>query len=160
MKSNLSARRLERLNSIDFVWDTLSEAWEEAFTKLQKFQEREGHCKVTHGHKEDGFAVASWIRTQRKTKDKISPDRIERLNSIDFIWDPFSEAWEEAFTKLLQFCEREGHCRVPSGYKEDGFTLGSWVGVQRRTRKEDSLPEGRIERLDAMDFVWSIKSGV
>ena len=38
-----------------------------------------------------------------------------------------SEQWEEGFTKLRKFKEREGHCRVPGNYKLSDFSLARWV---------------------------------
>ena len=37
-------------------------------------------------HKEDDFRLGIWISNQRKIKDNISPERIERLDDLGFIW--------------------------------------------------------------------------
>jgi hypothetical protein len=85
-------------------------------------------------------------------QDNLSTERLKRLDDIGFVWDPFAEAWEEGFNKLLQFKEAEGHCGVPRGFKLDGFNLGVWVGSQRR--KQDNLSTERLKRLDDIGFVW------
>ena len=45
-------------------------------------------------------------------------------------------AWEEGF-RLWTFCQREGHCCVPGGYRDlaTGYRLGSWINNQRSNQK-------------------------
>jgi hypothetical protein len=105
----------------------------------------------------DGFNLGNWVGTQRSTKDSLSPERRQRLDDIGFVWDALTEAWEEGFSKLLKFKETEGHCRVPTGLKLDGFNLGSWVSIQRSTK--DSLSPERRQRLDDIGFVWDARKG-
>ena len=117
-----------------------------------QFKEREGHCRVPKGHEEGDFRLGNWVGTQRKTKDTLTLERIKKLDALGFVLDPFTEQWEEGFSKLQQFKEREGHCSVPQGHKEGDFTLGNWVRKQR-SKKDTHTPE-RIERLNALGFVW------
>ena len=152
-KSNLTIDRLERLNALDFVWDIMSEQWEEGFTKLQEFKEREGHCRVPGNYKLSDFSLARWVYSQRKNKDNLSSERFERLNSLGFSWDPLSEHWEKGFAMLQQFNELNGHCRIPAKYKTNNFSLGSWVHSQRKNK--NSLTPERLERLNSLGFVWS-----
>jgi hypothetical protein len=151
---SLSTERKQRLDDLGFVWDVLEEAWEEGFSKLVQFKEAEGHCRVLEGFKLDGVGLGSWIRTQRANKENLSTERKQRLDDLGFAWDPYAEAWEEGFSKLVQFKEAEGHCRVPHGFKLDGISLGNWVGNQRT--KIESLSTERKQRLDDLGFVWDV----
>jgi superfamily II DNA or RNA helicase len=157
-KDKLSSEQIERLDALGFVWDPIAQQWEDAFAALVRFKEREGHCLVTRGHEEDGFEgrLGSWVMKQRAKKDKLSPEQIERLDALGFVWDPHTYQWEEAFAALVRFKEREGHCLVTRGHEEDGFEgrLGSWVMKQRA--KKDKLFSEQIERLDALGFVWRV----
>jgi superfamily II DNA or RNA helicase/DNA-binding TFAR19-related protein (PDSD5 family) len=155
-REKLTPERIERLNALGFVWDIMSEQWEEGFTKLQKFKEIEGHCRVPGNYKLSDFSLAKWVYTQRNNKDSLSPERFERLNSLGFSWDPLSEYWEEGFAMLQQFNEHNGHCRIPAGYKTNNFSLGSWVRSQRKNK--DSLTPERLERLNSLGFVWGLES--
>jgi DNA-binding TFAR19-related protein (PDSD5 family) len=151
-RDTISAERKQRLDSIAFVWDPHTETWEEGFSKLLQFKEAEGHCRVPGVFKLDAYKLGSWVIVQRTKKDSMPTERIQRLDDIGFVWDPFAEAWEKGFSKLLQFKEVHGHCRVPQGLKLDGFNLGAWVGNQRTY--PDRLASEQLKRLDDIGFVW------
>ena len=151
-QDSMSSERRQKLDDIGFVWDPFSEDWEVGFSKLLQFQEAEGHCMVPDGFKLDGFNLGVWLTRQRKRKDSMSPERKQRLDDLGFNWDPKAEFWEEGFSKLLQFRETEGHCRVVIKHKQDGFNLGAWVSNQRT--KQDSMSSERRQKLDDIGFVW------
>jgi len=151
--NKLTSVRLNKLNNIGFSWEPNIERWEEGLIKLKEFIKHEGHCKIPKSYNKDGFNLSGWVSKQRNKKEKLSSDCIERLDALGFIWDVFSEQWEEGFTRLEQFIEREGHSKVPSNHKEDDFALGSWVATQRSSNHKPSTE--RVKRLDALGFVWS-----
>jgi len=68
-----------------------------------------------------------------------------------------SERWEQRLADLLAFKAAHGHCNVPSSYREDP-SLAVWVFNCRRQRKLGSLDTERIEQLDAIGFVWSVRT--
>jgi len=152
IRDSLSSERKQRLDNIGFVWNAFADAWEEGFSQLAKFKLVEGHCKVTASFKLDDFRLGGWVQTQRKAKGSTSLSRIRRLEDIGFIWDPFEEDWEEGFSKLLQFKEAEGHCRVKYNCKLDDFKLGSWVLQQRNA--SEAMPSARKQQLVDLGFVW------
>ena len=151
---SLSKERRQRLDDLDFVWDILEADWEEGFSHLKIFKDREGHCRVPTKHRENGYPLGQWAVTQRSHADSISEERRRRLDSLGFVWDPLEADWEEGFSYLKIYKDREGHCRVSQGYKEQGYALGQWVSVQRA--RQNTLSEGRRQRLDDLDFVWDI----
>ena len=153
--NKLSSDRKDRLNELRFVWDTITHEWEEGFAALKAFHERHGHCLVSRGHKENELGLNSWVSTQRSNADKMLPDRRDRLNELGFIWDPFTQQWEQGFAALKVFHERHGHCLVPAKHNQDGFKLGTWVGTQR-SNVEKMSPD-RKDRLNALGFVWSVR---
>ena len=151
-KDRLALDQLKRLNSLGFIWDPLNEQWEQNFAALQKFYKREGHCRVDTKRKVDELRLGVWAISQRSIKDRLTPDRIKRLNSLGFSWDPHAELWEQNFAALQKFRKREGHCRVEIGRKVDGLNLGHWVGNQRA--KKDKLTFNQLKRLNSLGFSW------
>ena len=148
----MSEERRQRLDEIDFVWDPLAQAWEEGFRKLEAFAAREGNCRVPKEHIEDGFNLGNWVSVQRRSKLKMSADRLSRLASLGFVWDSLFTTWNEGYQKLEAFKQREGHCMVSKTDTEDGFKLGIWIGTQRKNK--DKLPTDKRQKLDALGFTW------
>ena len=130
-KDQLTADQISRLSSLGFSWDVNSDRWEEGFSALRQFCKRQGHCKVVDGSVEDGFKLGIWVGTQRRRKDQLDADKVKRLDSVGFIWDPFKALWEEGFSVLREFHKLKEHCRVPTDHSMNGFKLGTWVQNQR-----------------------------
>jgi hypothetical protein len=57
----------------------------------------------------------------------------------------------------LNFKAAHGHCNVPSNYQPDR-SLAIWVFNCRRQRKLGTLIAERINRLDAVGFVWEVRA--
>jgi superfamily II DNA or RNA helicase len=152
-QDSMTPKRKQKLDAIDFVWNSFSEWWEEGFNKLIQFIGTEGHCNVPRSFKLEGHRLGLWVGTQRANQVSLSPKRKQRLNDIGFIWDPSAEKWDEGFNKLLQFKEIEGHCRVPKYFKLNEFKLGEWVSIQRK--KPVNLTPKHKQRLDDIGFAWS-----
>jgi hypothetical protein len=103
------------------------------------------------------FKLGRWVGIQRSEQENLSTERQQRLDDIGFVWDPLTQTWEDGFRKLLQFRGIEGHCRVPIGFKLDGFSLGVWVSNQRRAKDKSSAE--RKQRLDDIGFIWNVYKG-
>ena len=152
IKDKLSAQQIEKLDTLNFSWDPLTERWEEAFKVLSEFRKRKGHCRIPGNLVVDNLNIGTWVKTQRTSKDSLAPERVSRLNALGFSWDPASEQWESLFCALKDFHQKHGHCRVAAGSKVNGVKLGTWVNTQRYTRSE--LSEDRRKRLDSLGFIW------
>lgn len=129
-----------------------SASWEFWFGLLEQFKEAEGHCNISKDHIRDGFKLGRWVSRQRETQDKLSSKRRQRLNEMDFEWDPLTADWEEGFGNLLMFKKKEGDCKVHTRYVQNGYKLGNWVKTQR-VAKETMLPDRKL-RLDEIGFEW------
>lgn len=157
-KGLLTPIQLERLQNIGFRWDPLSEQWEQGFDALKKYHKREGHSRVPIRTLENGFNLGAWVSHQRQlmNKGRLSTDRAKRLETLDFIWDPFTEQWENGFDALRRFYKRESHCLVPNTHKEGDIKLGIWASTQRA--KKHRLSKDQIERLDSLRFCWDLRA--
>ena len=84
---NLDTALIRRLEEIDFVWDQLSTVWEEMYAALVEYTAKHGDCNVPFSYA-DNPKLGKWVSTQRARykSNKLSPDRIKRLEDIGFEW--------------------------------------------------------------------------
>jgi superfamily II DNA or RNA helicase len=158
-RRTIDHQRRARLETVSgWTWDARETKWEKGFAQLLRFVEREGHAQVPKGWGEDGYPVGQWVEVQRhrRRRRKLSPERRSRLEALPgWTWDSKQAAWEEGFAHLLRFIQREGDARVPQDWREDGYRLGEWVGVQRRKRGRRVRYRERDARLEALPgWIW------
>ena len=53
---------------------------------LEEFKKREGDCRIPKKHTEGGYKLGSWVSNQRSNKDTLTPERLERLDALGFVW--------------------------------------------------------------------------
>lgn len=133
----------------------LSASWEMRFAQLVEFKETYGHCEVTEI--EPHSQLAKWLRTQwsAKTQERLTPKRINLLETIGVIWQDSKErlTWNEQFIRLQRYKEKTGHCDI-SQYCKEPAGLRRWVLKQRSFYNKKQLDESKIERLESIGFCW------
>ena len=139
------------------ITDRLGVSWDEMYGRLVKYKQHKGDLLVPALYKEGDHRLGQWVTAQRVKKGTLTPERRQKLEDIGFVWDALTQQWEEGFAALKRFHNREGHCLVKQGHKEDGHDgdLATWVSAQRR-KKETLTPERR-QRLDQIGFVWMVR---
>ena len=152
-KNELSSDQIKRLDSICFSWDPINELWDSAFSSLKEFKKREGHCAVPRRFSINGINLGNWVNSLRQKKADLTADKIRRLDSINFNWDPHAEKWSTAFSALKNFVKKEGHCFVPKKLFANGIKLQTWASMQR-LRKERLSPD-QVKQLNSLGFRWN-----
>jgi Helicase associated domain len=158
----LEQQRVMRLEQLPgWLWDPLSDAWEEGFDHLTQYVEREGSARVQRHHREDEFDLGAWVSQQRTERrlGRLSDERASRLAGLPgWIWNMWQTSWEEGYSHLRAFAVREGHARVHSEHREGGFALGQWVLNQRGAHRRGKLTLEQVRRLEELpEWVWDAK---
>ena len=157
-KGKLCQERVDRLNSLGMVWDSLGEDWELGFRNLTAYHAEHGHVRVPKGFETaDGSKFGQWVQWQRtmKAKGKLCQERVDRLNSLGMVWDSLGEDWELGFRNLTAYHAEHGHVRVPKGFETaDGSKFGQWVQWQRTMKAKGKLCQERVDRLNSLGMVW------
>ena len=163
-KEILSSERIKRLSEIGFKWVIQEEQFEKQFEKgFQEtllYKEKTGDPNASiHYKTAEGFHLGTWQSTQRDKyrKGNSSPDRIKRLSEIGFTWEILEEQFEKGFQETLLYKEKTGNPNATYDYKTtEGFQLGTWQSIRRKSYRKGKLSHERIERLEKSGFIWEI----
>jgi superfamily II DNA or RNA helicase len=155
-RESLSQDRISCLESLKgWSWDPLVDQWNDGYQALAAYIALSGHARPPGTFKTtDGFAIGSWVNTQRQKRESLTPDRIARLESLKgWSWDPFADQWNVYYQALATYVVQNGDAKPSTTFKStDGLLLGVWVDTQRQNRV--SLSKDRIARLESLKG-WS-----
>ena len=158
-KNSLAKDRINRLNSIGFVWSFKKPLWNEMYDRLVDYSKEKKSTCVPLVYPADP-QLGRWVSTQRtnyKTKNPaLTIDRISKLNSIGFVWNPKNAQWTDKYLRLIEYKKQHESTCVPHPYEDDP-SLGKWVSAQRAYYKSNKsyLAVDRIGKLDSIGFVWN-----
>lgn len=97
--STLSERKIKLLDSIGFEWvitgKTHEVKWSVNYDMLKAYKLRFGNCRVSEGWMEN-LSLVNWVQTQRDEEETLSPDRLEKLQQLDFTWTKDIDAEKES----------------------------------------------------------------
>ncbi|HZL77450.1 MAG TPA: Helicase associated domain protein [Candidatus Limnocylindrales bacterium] len=165
-RGELSQQRIQLLDQIGFKWGVRDEQgeeiWETRCKQLLEFKGTHGHCNVPTEWPENP-ALGNWLSVQRGLKriGKLDPEKQQWLDAVGIQWDRRSaqlaadpdENWTARYQQLLQFKERNGHCKVAYKWPENP-QLGGWVVRQRQWKKSGKLLPDREKMLNEIEFKW------
>ena len=162
-KGSLRPDRATRLEVLPgWVWDPHEAAWEEGFTKVQEYAAVYGDCIVPHSHMHDEYRLGGWVNNQRTNyvKGTLRPEYAKRLESLPgWLWDVNESKWEEGFRHLVDYMKHHDGATPPPRYRQDDYSLGSWVGTQRTAYRARRLRDDRARRLEALSgWTWDSKA--
>lgn len=94
-----------------------------------------------------------WLRKQRAAK--LSMGQLTALDQLDPHWKlTFREfVWEQRYQELQSYRVDHGDCCVSINYSQNR-PLAHWVSNQRKLYNKNLLPPDRLQKLNAIGFVW------
>jgi len=170
--SAMTQERIDALEEIGFIWSMHEQLWNMRYNELKDYKAYHGDCLVPQIFPSNQ-QLSKWIdvqRTQfRRLQDgkhsQLSPERMELLQKIDFVWNVHEYRWQQRFEEVEDFVRMNGHCNVPSKVNK---SLCSWCRTQvnayrnilesdddnvDRTIKNKKLSEERIKKLKKVGLI-------
>lgn len=152
-EGTLPQEKIDLLNKLKFVWNTLESQWHNMYQQLSEFFESNGHSNVPARYKENK-TLGRWVGKQRQDykQETLSQERIDLLNELHFDWNPVETQWNNMYQQLKQFFVENNHSNVPWENK----VLREWIRTQQRAYKKGTLSQEKIGLLNELHFDWKI----
>ena len=164
--SSLSDSHISALDKIGFQWESQLSEWNDMLELVKDFKAKFDHCCVPQSYTENP-KLGRWVNTQRSEykkflkgkSSKMTTERIEKLNAIDFVWDPFDKRWYQKYEALSCYVKEYGDALVP----RIDIELGRWVDTQRQQYRKlqrngrSSMTEDKVKLLENLGFVWYLR---
>ena len=102
----------ELISQLKNIEKRITYNWEKSFEALKEFKELYGHVNIPKS--EEYSRLYSWASLQRTLYNKqiLNEEFIEKLNSVDFIWDLRFYKWKENYEKYEEFISKCYNKRV------------------------------------------------
>lgn len=159
-KAKLSPKHLFQLEQINFPWDSeekqKSDKWDNYYEQLVLTKKIHKENWLDSYLDDDKNPLKEWIDTQRKNKNKLHKDKLERLIAINFNWNSPEEdiiiEWNKnfnAYKKYINKYKTEDN-KLPRTRKDSA--LDKWCTFQRNHK--NSLTDVQINLLNTFGFEW------
>ena len=78
---------------------------------------------------------------------------LEELYPYGFYWT-IEDQWNRFYNLFVEYSKEFNIYEVRQDFIYKGFKLGKWVSKQRKAFKDNNLSQERIDKLNAVNFVW------
>lgn len=125
--------------------------WEIRLQEFKDFVAKEGSSYVSKTNPETE-SLGVWCSDMRtlRTEDRLSPERIKKLDEAGFSWFPNDEKWETQFKTFIEFKARFNKVNVTkSDIKKypEYYSLHHWLHLQKSIFSRGTYLKEREKRL-------------
>lgn len=127
--------------------------WDRGYEKLVEYKNNFGIVDVPKNLTFNGYKLGRWCLQQKiyYNKGELSQNRIDKLNSIGFIFDSLEEEWNRRYEQYKRYVSENKTLYVPKQTVYENENLGSWILIQKHRFKVGKLSEERIKKLETID---------
>ena len=153
---SLTDERIEKLNAIGMVWDSVPvTSWEAYYPIVEKYYREHGNLNIPTRLLYEGVYPGQWLSGQRVLyrRGQLPQDRIRQLEALHIDWmTRLERLWEESFAKAERYYKEHGDLDA----RESDPALYNWLRAQRKKYREYTLDESYVQRLSAIGMVWEL----
>lgn len=157
---SLTAEQISRLDKLGMSWDDRNNRkWNDMFRELTEYYKYNNNFNIPVSYKtKNGACLDTWVERQRilYRDGKLSDARIEKLKSINFVFDATSSRWEEKYLLLKKYYDEHGNTDISDDLTVSSASIKTWISRQKKYAKEGRLSEEQIEKLKAIGLLSDI----
>ena len=169
-RGELSENHKKELDQLGFAWRANPVCWEYKLQELISFYEREGHIDVPKEHIEREYPYSGhslqlplgrWLEKQRRLyrNGELENDKVKRIETFPIDWRvkgerTYTSCWEKQFERLSQLEDVNFYTVDPT---HTNYSVSNWAKNQRSCYFQQKLSQEKIERLEAIGFIWNLK---
>ena len=157
-KGLMSEEHIQKLEALGFelTFAADDELWEQRYCALRTFYAEHDRFPSIDDTEKKTKTLYSWMVSQRalRKNNKLSEERIQNLDKINFIWNTDEYAWNKKFEILRDFIKETG--RVPKTNERYGNChIGQWYNKQRISMNNGVLCKERQEKLESLELLYT-----
>ena len=158
-RNPLNKEQIEKLESIGMIWDVYKTQWEDYYKIVKDFYLENGNLDIKNSLNYKQQNIGGWISSQRNLykNNKLSKERIFKLNEIGMIWDAsidVDEIWNNHFELAKKYYEEHGNLDIPIRKKYQDIRLGAWINKMRN--EKNKLSTEQVLRLESIGMIWNV----
>ena len=138
--SSLTAEQISRLDKLGMSWDDRNNRkWNDMFRELTEYYKDNNNFNIPVSYKtKNGACLDTWVERQRilYRDGKLSDARIEKLKSINFVFDATSSRWEEKYLLLKKYYDEHGNTDISDDLTVSSASIKTWISRQKKYAKE------------------------
>lgn len=156
-KGRITKWAIEKLNEMEFEWRVGSPEWDERFTELEKYFDNNGHSNIKTSESQTLFY---WCYRQRRDRKDLEPEQIEKLQSVNFVFEIQKNANDKVFFDKLSVLKEyydEQKAGSTNVSKETERKIQKWESAFRAAYRQGELSEERFALLIGIGFSFEEK---
>lgn len=141
-------------------------AWNTGLQAAWRHRDQFGHLVPATDHRDPstGLRLMAWLSRQRQARrnDRLTPDQIAALDTLDMIWDPDATSRSLGIQHARSYHAQHGHLRVPSTAPYHGtdtrgepYNLYYALVRARQDHAKETLHEAWRQALDELGYDYA-----
>ncbi len=144
---SLTAEQISRLDKLGMSWDDRNNRkWNDMFRELTEYYKDNNNFNIPISYKtKNGACLDTWVERQRilYRDGKLSDARIEKLKSINFVFDVTSSRWEEKYLLLKKYYDEHGNTDISDDLTVSRASINTWISRQKSMPKREDYQRNR-----------------
>lgn len=139
--------------------NTFEDSWEVVYEVLREYVEKHQSFPA-YTEEYAGYKLGVWCSNQRvlRSTGNLLPERIDKLNQLNFVWDAKDERWNNSFQLAREYKRKHEKLPVRTDTSDEAGSIYQWISNQKQLYKKGKLSKERRMALESLGVSVASKS--